>query len=50
MGAAPDLFIYMVYAAPIGYKHKNKSLFQNLASDIVEVQNSKGHNTTGKGF
>jgi hypothetical protein len=41
-GAAPDLFIYVVYAAPIGSKHENKSLFQNLAADIVEVQTLGG--------
>jgi hypothetical protein len=28
----------MVYAALVGSKHENKSLFQNLAVDIVEVQ------------
>ncbi len=32
----------MVYAAPVGSKHKNKSLFQNLAIDIVEVQTLGG--------
>jgi hypothetical protein len=37
-GAAPDLFIYVVYVAYIGSKHKSESLFQNLATDIVEVQ------------
>jgi hypothetical protein len=26
-----------VYVAPIGSKHKNESLFQNLATNIVEV-------------
>jgi len=28
----------MVYIAPIGFKHESKSLFQNLATNIVEVQ------------
>jgi hypothetical protein len=28
----------MVYIAPVGSKHENKSLFQNLAIDIVEIQ------------
>ncbi len=28
----------MVYVAPVGSKHKNESLFQNLVADIVEVQ------------
>jgi hypothetical protein len=36
-GAAPDLFVCMMYSAPIGSKHKSKSLFQNLEVDIVEV-------------
>jgi hypothetical protein len=36
-GVALDLFVYVVYVAPIGSKHENKSLFQNLAIDIVEV-------------
>jgi hypothetical protein len=31
-----------VYAAPIGFKHKNESLFQNLTGDIVEVQTLGG--------
>ncbi len=35
---APDLFVCMVYTAPVGSKHENESLFQNLAGDIVEVQ------------
>jgi hypothetical protein len=37
MGAVPNLFICVVYVAPVGSKHKNESLFQNLAIDIVEV-------------
>jgi hypothetical protein len=37
-GVAPDLFIYVVYVAPIGSKHKSESLFQNLAANIAEVQ------------
>jgi hypothetical protein len=32
----------MVYAAPVGSKHKSKSLFQNLTRDIVEVQTLGG--------
>ncbi len=32
----------MVYAAPIGSKHENKYLFQNLAVDITEVQTIGG--------
>jgi hypothetical protein len=32
------LFVCEVYAAPIGSKHESKSLFQNLATNITEVQ------------
>jgi hypothetical protein len=32
----------MVYVAPIGSKHENESLFQNLVSDIAEVQTLGG--------
>jgi hypothetical protein len=28
MGAAPDLFVYVVYAALVSSKHENKSLFE----------------------
>jgi len=64
MGAAPDLFVCVVYAtpdlfvcvvyvalnlfvcvvyvAPISSKQKNESLFQNLATNIVEVQTLGG--------
>ncbi len=42
MGFTPNLFVCMVYVAPIGSKHKNKSLFQNLVVDIVEVQTLRG--------
>ncbi len=41
-GVAPNLFVYMVYIAPIGSKHENESLFQNLAVDIAEVQTLGG--------
>jgi hypothetical protein len=37
-GVALDLFVCVVYVAPVGSKHKNKSLFQNLVGNIVEVQ------------
>jgi hypothetical protein len=36
-GVTPDLFICVVYIAPIGSKHESESLFQNLAQDIVKV-------------
>ncbi len=36
-GAALDLFVCVVYVAPIGSKHESESLFQNLVADIVEV-------------
>ncbi len=32
----------MVYTAPVGSKHENEPLFQNLAADIVEVQTLGG--------
>jgi hypothetical protein len=38
MSVAPDLFVCVVYAALVGSKHENESLFQNLAGHIVEVQ------------
>jgi hypothetical protein len=41
-GVAPDLFVCMVYVAFIGSKHENESLFQNLVTDIVEVQTLRG--------
>jgi hypothetical protein len=41
-GATPDLFVCVVYVAPISSKHENKSLFQNLVVDIVEVQTLRG--------
>jgi hypothetical protein len=41
-GATPDLFVCVVYVAPIGSKHENESLFQNLVVDIVEVQTLGG--------
>jgi hypothetical protein len=41
-GAAPNLFVCVVYIAPIGSKHENESLFQNIAVDIPEVQTLKG--------
>jgi hypothetical protein len=41
-GAAPDLFVCVVYVALIGSKHENESLFQNLVADIAEVQTLGG--------
>jgi hypothetical protein len=32
----------VVYVTPVGSKHESESLFQNLAADIVEVQNLRG--------
>jgi len=49
-GAAPDLFIYVVYVAPIGSKHESESLFQNLATDIVKVQTLGGIIQLGRDF
>jgi endonuclease/exonuclease/phosphatase (EEP) superfamily protein YafD len=37
-GATPDLFVCVVYVAPVGFKYENESLFLNLATDIAEVQ------------
>jgi hypothetical protein len=37
MGAAPKLFVCMVYAIPVGSKHESESLFQNLAVNITKV-------------
>ncbi len=41
-GVAPDLFIHMVYVAPIGSKHESKSLFQNLVANITKIQTLRG--------
>jgi hypothetical protein len=41
-GAAPDLFVCVVYVALIGSKHENESMFQNLVADIAEVQTLGG--------
>jgi hypothetical protein len=41
-GAAFDLFVCVVYVAPIGSKHENESLFQNLVADIIKVQTLGG--------
>ncbi len=37
-GVIPDLFVCVVYVAPIGSKHENESLFQNLVANIAKVQ------------
>jgi hypothetical protein len=41
-GAAPDLFVCVVYVTPIGSKHESESLFQNLAVNTTEVQTLGG--------
>jgi hypothetical protein len=41
-GVAPNLFVCVVYIAPVGSKHEIESLFQNLEVDIVEVQTLGG--------
>jgi len=38
MGVALDLFVYVVYVAPVGSKHEKESLLQNLVVDIAKVQ------------
>jgi hypothetical protein len=40
----------MVYIAPIGSKHENESLFQNLGAHIVEVQTLGGIVLLGRDF
>jgi hypothetical protein len=40
----------VVYVAPIGSKHENESLFQNLVVDIVEVQTLGGIVLLGRDF
>ncbi len=40
----------MVYGAPIGSKHESESLFQNLATDVVEVQTLGGIILLGRDF
>jgi hypothetical protein len=42
MGATFNLFIYVVYVVPVGSKHENEFLFQNLVADIAEVQTLEG--------
>jgi hypothetical protein len=46
----PDLFVCVVYIAPVGSKHENESLFQNLTGDIVEVQTLGGIVLMGRDF
>ncbi len=41
-GATPDLFVYVVYITPVGSKHESESLFQNLSTDIAEIQTLRG--------
>ncbi len=41
-GAAPNLFVCVVYITAISSKHENESLFQNLVADITEVQTLGG--------
>ncbi len=41
-GVTFDLFVYVLYTAHVDYKHKNESLFQNLAGDNVEIQTLGG--------
>jgi hypothetical protein len=49
-GVAPNLFVCVVYIAPVGSKHESKSLFQNLVVDIVEVQILRGTILLGGDF
>ncbi len=47
-GAAFDLFVCVVYVAPVVSKHKSESLFQNMA--VVEVQILGGIILLGEDF
>jgi len=49
-GTAPNLFVYVVYATPVGSKHENKFLFQNMAANIAEVQILGGIVLLGRDF
>jgi hypothetical protein len=49
-GATPNLFIYVVYIAPVDSKHESESLFQNLVADIIEVQTLGGIVLVGGDF
>ncbi len=40
----------MVYVTPISSKHENESLFQNLATNITEVQTLGGIVLLGRDF
>ncbi len=42
MGVAPNLFVCVVYVAPVSSKHESESLFKNLTRNIVEVQTLGG--------
>jgi hypothetical protein len=42
MGVTPELFVCMVYVTPVGSKHESESLFQNLSTDIAEIQTLRG--------
>ncbi len=39
-----------MHAAPVGSKHKNESLFQNLTVDITNVQTLRGIILLGRDF
>jgi hypothetical protein len=47
---APNLFVCVVYVAPLGSKHESESLFQNLARNIAEVQTRGGNSINGRGL
>jgi hypothetical protein len=49
-GVAPNLFVCVVYVAPVGSKHDSEYLFQNLAVNIDEVQNLGGIILLGRDF
>jgi len=41
-GVALDLFVYVVYVAPVNSKHESESLFETLVTNITEVQTLRG--------
>jgi hypothetical protein len=49
-GAAPNLFICVVYIALNGSKHESESLFQNLATYTVEIHILRGLVLLGRDF
>ncbi len=49
-GVTPNLFVCVVYVAPVGSKHESESFFQNMAANIAEVQILGGIVLLGRDF